>query len=502
MAEYLERFRESLAWWLHGELNWPSPDWEQQLRLFVDHTRYYGLEIAPASIQKLHDLLEARVNGTGPFEVLGPYRWDEPAVATGEPIQLALAVGVDDGTRTDAEPAMHQEIKAGERDFDRMLTEAQGHLDEIVQILESLGARLDAAKLEQDVKVESDVDAIEELIWRYNDAIESAQDTWLRDDLSRDAISRLHQLPSPRGLGLPLFTDELQGQRIMRQGMQISRRLSGRNASMDKLVVGMHAAEVAGNAAGIALGGGVIIAAAKKGGAWAVVKTIALAGAAIAAEQGAEAGLRAAGAGEQTIRGVRLAAIVVSVVIFRRKSGSNAAKPPTGSGPQPAASAARVSPEAAAPIKPPLKPPRRATGRLLRPEEARRKVGQAFNQARKPAYPYNEVPIAKPHGGKPYILDAYDPITGEIVFRRHTQFSEIQFKTAQAYFREFVKKYPPGTVIPDVPTAQGLAGQKLKGQMIFEVPPQWKAIPEAIMDEATRLDIWIRDSNGHVYNPH
>ena len=129
-------------------------------------------------------------------------------------------------------------------------------------------------------------------------------------------------------------------------------------------------------------------------------------------------------------------------------------------------------------------------------------MGQAFNQARKPAYPYNEVPVAKPSGGKPYILDSYDPITGEIVFRRHTQFSEIQFKTAQAYFREFVRKYPPGSVIPDIPTAQGLAGTKLKGQMIFEVPPQWKAIPEAVMDEATRLDIWIRDSNGHVYNPH
>ena len=54
----------------------------------------------------------------------------------------------------------------------------------------------------------------------------------------------------------------------------------------------------------------------------------------------------------------------------------------------------------------------------------------------------------------------------------------------------------------EVPTAQGPAGTKLKGKMIFEVPPQWKSVPESVLNEATTLDIWIRDSNGHVYNPH
>jgi hypothetical protein len=74
-------------------------------------------------------------------------------------------------------------------------------------------------------------------------------------------------------------------------------------------------------------------------------------------------------------------------------------------------------------------------------------------------------------------------------------------KTAKAYLREFVKKYPPGSIIADVPSAQGLGGRKLEGEMIFEVPPQWKAVPQAVLDEATRLEIVIRDTNGRVYNP-
>ena len=152
------------------------------------------------------------------------------------------------------------------------------------------------------------------------------------------------------------------------------------------------------------------------------------------------------------------------------------------------------------PAEPTATPPVRPKGRLLPPEEARRKVGVAFNKARESAYPHNEVPISKPDGGKPYILDSYDLIKREIVFRRHTQFSEIQFKTAQAYFREFVKKYPPGSMIAKVPSAKELAGKKLEGRMFFEVPPQWKAIPQAILREAARHEIIIRDSNGRIYH--
>ena len=98
---------------------------------------------------------------------------------------------------------------------------------------------------------------------------------------------------------------------------------------------------------------------------------------------------------------------------------------------------------------------------MLPPQEARRNVGVAFNKTREIASPYNEIPIAKPGGGEPYFLDSYDPIKREIVFRRETQFSEIQFKSAKAYFREFVTKYPPKSIIADVPSAKELAGQRL-----------------------------------------
>jgi hypothetical protein len=66
--------------------------------------------------------------------------------------------------------------------------------------------------------------------------------------------------------------------------------------------------------------------------------------------------------------------------------------------------------------------------------------------------------------------------------------------------REFVKKYPPGSMIADVPSAKGLGGKKLEGQMFFEVPPQWKPIPKVVLEEAAKHKITIRDSNGRVYH--
>jgi hypothetical protein len=78
------------------------------------------------------------------------------------------------------------------------------------------------------------------------------------------------------------------------------------------------------------------------------------------------------------------------------------------------------------------RPKKRMTSRKLSPAQARRLAGAAFNKARERAYPYYEVPIVKPGGGKPWSLDSYDPIKGEIIFRRDTQFSEIQLKTAKA----------------------------------------------------------------------
>ena len=92
----LDRFQSSLETWLHSALNWPQDDWEADLRLFVEHTRYAGWEISPHSLAQIRELLEARARRTGPFAVaLPPGRRASPA------IQLA-AVRSAPGDDTDA----------------------------------------------------------------------------------------------------------------------------------------------------------------------------------------------------------------------------------------------------------------------------------------------------------------------------------------------------------------------------------------------------------------
>ena len=107
----------------------------------------------------------------------------------------------------------------------------------------------------------------------------------------------------------------------MRQERQISERLGQRNVTMDRVVVALKVVDWVAFGAGIAAGGGVLYTAAQKGGKWGVVKTLAVIAAGAAAEQGVEAGLRAAGASEEAIRGARLAAAVIAFILIRRRSG-------------------------------------------------------------------------------------------------------------------------------------------------------------------------------------
>ena len=143
----------------------------------------------------------------------------------------------------------------------------------------------------------------------------------------------------------------------------------------------------------------------------------------------------------------------------------------------------------------------------------------AFNKARAKFYPYNEVYLEAPKkainlpGGAPtkhqYVrLDSYNPHTGEIVSRKYTQLSEVSEETAIRYLKELSDKYAPGSVIADVPSNRtGLnkgifevnQGDKLKGQMILEVPVQKKSVRESILKYARDNNIQIRDINGNVY---
>ena len=143
----------------------------------------------------------------------------------------------------------------------------------------------------------------------------------------------------------------------------------------------------------------------------------------------------------------------------------------------------------------------------------------AFNKARAKFYPYNEVYLEAPKKainlpeGVPtkhqYVrLDSYNPHTGEIVSRKHTQLSEVSEETAIRYLKELSDKYAPGSVIANVPSNRtgvnkGIfdvnGDNVLRGKMILEVPVQKKSVRESILKYARDNNIQIRDINGKIY---
>jgi hypothetical protein len=125
--------------------------------------------------------------------------------------------------------------------------------------------------------------------------------------------------------------------------------------------------------------------------------------------------------------------------------------------------------------------------------------GTNFEKAHAFDYPHREVYIERP-GGRYYRLDAYDPFSGEIVSWKNTNFSQISERTAIDYLDELARKYPPNARIAKVPSSGPLAGQRLRGQMILEVPLQTRPIPKAVLDHAKAKRIVIRDVYGNVYS--
>lgn len=125
------------------------------------------------------------------------------------------------------------------------------------------------------------------------------------------------------------------------------------------------------------------------------------------------------------------------------------------------------------------------------------RAGIEFNKAQRARYKYNELYVDG--GGTYYRLDSYNHETGEIVSRKFTELSRIKAETAIKYIRELVNKYPPGTVIAEVPSNGELGGLTLRGQMILEIPPQEKPIPQAVLDEAAKAGVIIRDIEGKQY---
>jgi hypothetical protein len=128
----------------------------------------------------------------------------------------------------------------------------------------------------------------------------------------------------------------------------------------------------------------------------------------------------------------------------------------------------------------------------------RREAGNAFNQINRWVYPHNELPIRTRAGGLVY-LDSYNPSTGEIVSRKFTQLAEVGCETGLDYLQEARVKYSSGALIAETPAAGPLAGQRITGNIILEVPIQNAPVPPELLQYAHSRGIQIRDVAGKVW---
>jgi hypothetical protein len=121
--------------------------------------------------------------------------------------------------------------------------------------------------------------------------------------------------------------------------------------------------------------------------------------------------------------------------------------------------------------------------------------GRQFNRANWHRYPHNEVHLKS---GK--IVDSYRP-GREIVERKYSQLSKVSPKTAKSYIDSLRQKYAPGETISDSAKnrAEGIAGTKLKGKHILEVPVQKYPVPDEVLEHAAKHKVVIRDDHGLVY---
>ncbi|HEX2568139.1 MAG TPA: hypothetical protein VH877_01190 [Polyangia bacterium] len=127
------------------------------------------------------------------------------------------------------------------------------------------------------------------------------------------------------------------------------------------------------------------------------------------------------------------------------------------------------------------------------------KGGGAYDRLNRFNYPYRELLIDQPDGSRGR-LDGYNPLGGgQIVSRKFTQLADVQEETALGYVRELATKYRPGYRIAHVPSSGPLAGRRLAGRQILEVPIQLRPIPKAVLDLAQQLKITIRDVTGRIY---
>ena len=346
------------------------------------------------------------------------------------------------------------------------LREIEATLASMKEICAALGAKIDNAKLDEDIDVDLVADNVTQLLQQHNEAIIEAYQIWLQEGLSYDELAALWAIPRSSSIGLPIWVNLDYEKLEKAQWARVNAVTKKWDRWLGAAEITFKAGDWAGTAASVALGAGVIVQAVKTGGKWTVVKVVASAAAATAIDAGAQHIARGLGASERAIAGAQAAAALISYIILRRRMGGRETptKPARENKPS---ERPNPNPENGSNSSPDQSPEPE-----LSPERQRQERGNLFNRLRGLKYEHDNIYIENPNGGGYVILDSYNETSGEIVSRKWTQLSEIDETSAIAYIRELPRKYPPGARIADVPTNKDLRGKTLRGQMILEVQVQ------------------------------
>lgn len=333
----LWKFTERLNQWLHALFLHPTPAWREHLDAFLEEQAAAGFTVTPESRQELVAFLEGWASNLPQAK---PKPTPKPQVELLASRLAAKAPAEGYHRPAHANPQVtHPQVKPPQYGrivrshwhvFHDKLKEADGYLDAIERLLDPLGRKVIAAKPDEPVEVETDVDEIVALIYRHNEAMEQARQAWLDGKLGGDTHTHLVNALSPSSLGLPLFTDEAQAKRAQVQWKEIGKRLKEKISFFDKLIFAMEVTEKVGDVASLALGAGLIVSAVKQGGKIALVKAAKIAAQAAVAEgvalakdaagQAIEDALLAAGVSQETISAIQTAATVVEWVLELKRT--------------------------------------------------------------------------------------------------------------------------------------------------------------------------------------
>jgi hypothetical protein len=334
MDDQLRWFAEDLHDFIYELDRNPRRDWRERFDAFLADQASRDRVITPESRKELIvylEMWERNVYG-GPPE-------PKPALQT-------VVTRIEEPTVVDPETASASEIPSvlpprklagadkpagwwpfgGETvDFYRKLNDARGCIYDIERMLPAIASQIANAKEGEPLEIDDELNAIDTLIWRHNDLLESAREIWLREDLGSTEFAELDLGPTPVSLGLPLFTDDQQAARAKAQLQKIGTRLKQKIAFLDNVIFAMEVLETAGTIASFALGAGVIVNAAIQGGKVVLIKTVAkMAAAAVAGEligQATNAALNAAGLEDEQIAQVQGAVEIISTVLQLRRMG-------------------------------------------------------------------------------------------------------------------------------------------------------------------------------------